>query len=79
MGHLGEELHVLAAEQAGDLVFGNLVHRVGAEALHFTGVDAGVGERGEGRLHRQAQFGASGILGELGGAEADDGGLAGKL
>jgi hypothetical protein len=78
MGHLGEELDVLAAEQAGNFVLRDLVHRVGAEALYFGGVDAGILERTQGGLHGQAQFGASGVLGKFGRAEANDRGAPGN-
>src|SRR5690606_18561501 len=42
MGHLGEELDLLATEQPGDLVLGHLVHRVGAETVNVLGVDTGI-------------------------------------
>src|SRR5690606_28484488 len=78
VGHLGEEFDLFTAQQAGNLVFRHLVHGVGAEAVYFFRVDSGIGQGGQGGLHRQTQFGTAGILGKLGGAQAGNRGLAAK-
>ncbi|MNO77221.1 hypothetical protein D3C76_683220 [compost metagenome] len=78
VGYLGEELDVLAAQQAGDFVLRDLVHRIGAEALYFRRVDAGVAQRLKGGFEGQAQFGAPGVLGKLGGAQPDNRGAPGN-
>ena len=77
MRHLREEADVARTQQAGNLVFGHLVHRVRREAVHLGGVDPGIRQRGQRGLHRQAQLGAAGVLAELGGAQPNDGCAAG--
>src|SRR5690606_13210432 len=59
VGHLGEEFDLFTAQQAGNLVFRHLVHGVGAEAVYFFRVDSGIGQGGQGGLHRQTQFGTA--------------------
>jgi hypothetical protein len=73
VGNLGEELDVLAAQQAGDFVFRHLVHRVRAETLDLAGVDTGVLQGCQGRFQRQAQLGAPGVFREFGCAQANNG------
>ena len=62
MRNLREELDVLGAEQAGDFILGHFVDRVRREAIDLARVDAGVGQCLQGGFHRQADFGAAGIL-----------------
>ncbi|MNH21187.1 hypothetical protein D3C79_809850 [compost metagenome] len=78
VGHLGKELHVLAAEQASDLVFRDLVHRIRAEALYFRRVDTGVAQGFERGFQGQAQFGAPGVLGKFGRTQPDNRGAPGN-
>ena len=55
---------------------GVVVHREGAHAVDFGRLDAGVGQRSQGRLHRQAHLGTAGILGKFGRTDAGDGHLS---
>ena len=63
----------LRAQQTGDFVLGHLVDGVGTEAVHLGRIDAGIGQRLQRGLHRQPQFGAAGVFGKFGGAQADNG------
>ena len=63
----------------GDLDLGVRLRAEAGEAVDLAGGDAGVVERGDDGLAGQAHLAPAGILGELGGTDADDGGLAAEL
>ena len=50
------------------------LRRVGGQTVDLGRIDTGVSECRDDGLTRQLQFGAAGVLGELGGSDADDGG-----
>ena len=55
------------------------VHGEGDRAVDVGGGEPGVGDRGRDRLARELQLAAAGVLGELGLADADDGGVARRV
>ena len=73
-----EERQVADAQAACDVDVGIGVRAEGHHPLDLGGSNAGIGQRGGDRLDGQAQLGAARILGELGGADAGDGGPAGE-
>ncbi len=73
-----EERQLADAEVAGDLDLGVRVGRERDHAVDLGGLEPGVGDRGLARLDREAHLGAAGLLRELGGADADDGGRVPK-
>ena len=75
---LGEELQIPDAGGARDGDLGVGVHRERRHAVHVGGRQARVVERVEHRLGGQPQLAAAGVLREVGGADADDRGLAGQ-
>ncbi len=73
-----EEAQLRDAELAGHRDLGRGVHGEGDEAVDVRGRQGAVGERMPDRLDGELQLGATGLLGELGGADARDRGLAGE-
>ncbi len=67
------------AEVAGHLDLGVLLGAVDHHAVDLARLDAGVGAGGDARLGGELHRRAAGVLRELGGPDADDGGLAGEL
>ena len=76
---LREELEVTDTGGARDGDLGVGVHRERDHAVDVGGRQARVVERVEHRLGGEPQLAAAGVLREVGGADADDRGLAGQL
>ena len=72
----GEVAQLADADVAGDLDLGVGVRGERDQPVDVGRLEPGVGDRGGDRLAGQLHLAASGVLGELGGADADDGGLA---
>src|SRR5439155_2722430 len=73
-----EEREVADADAPGDLDLVVAVHGERHHAVDVRRRQAGVVESRLHGLGRQAQLGAAGVLGELGGADAGDGRLTGQ-
>ena len=71
-----EEPHLLHAQLAGHRDLGGGVHGERRQPVDVVDAQPAVGQRGADRLDRELELGAAGRLGELGGADADDRGLA---
>ena len=72
-----EEGQLAHAQAAGDLDLRIGVGAEGDQPVDLGRLDAGVAQGQVDRLHRQAEVTAAGLLGELGGPDAGDGGVAG--
>ena len=71
-----EEPHLRHAELAGHRDLGGGVHGERRQPVHVVDAQPAVGQRGPDRLDGELELGAAGRLGELGGADPDDGGPA---
>ncbi len=67
-----EEPHLRHPELAGHRDLGGGVHGERRQPVDVGGREPAVGQRVLDRLDRQLELGATGLLGELGGADADD-------
>ncbi len=70
--HPGEEGQLAHPAGLGDGDLRAGVHREGDQPVHVGRAEAGVAERGSYGLHREPEFTAAGVLGELGGPDAGD-------
>src|SRR5262249_8150947 len=73
MVHAREERKVADADVSGDLDFVTGVHREGDHAVHIARLQPGVVDCGFDRLAGELELTASGLLAELGLADARDG------
>ena len=71
-----EEGELPHAQAAGDLDFGIGVRAEGHQTVHLGRLDPGIAQGEVDGLHGQSQLAAARLLGELGGADSGDGGLA---
>ncbi len=73
----GEKLQFLTADLTQNFVFPVVVHAEAGHAVDVAAFQSGVVQCGFHRLAGQLHFAAAGILGKLGGTNADDGGFTG--